>query len=95
MLRCCCKLTGSRALSQPGLSRSYARADRRKAARLSYLGLFLQEAFGLLPVLCTISRFLRKFGIERQIGDVIAYLNIQEQGTKKFIKKGPGFSVGM
>ena len=35
----------------------------------------------------TKSRFLGKLGVERQIGDVIAYLDIQEQGTKKFIKK--------
>jgi hypothetical protein len=35
----------------------------------------------------TKSRFLRKLGVERQIGDVIAYLDIKEQGTNKFIKK--------
>ena len=35
----------------------------------------------------TKSRFLRKIGVERQIGDIIAYIDIQEQGTNKFIKK--------
>jgi hypothetical protein len=35
----------------------------------------------------TASRFLRKLGVEREIGNVIAYLDIQEQGTKRFVKK--------
>ena len=33
------------------------------------------------------SRFLRKIGVERVIGNVLAYFDIQEQGTNKFIKK--------
>jgi hypothetical protein len=35
----------------------------------------------------TESRFLRKIGVERAIGNVLAYFDIQEQGTKRFIKK--------
>jgi hypothetical protein len=33
------------------------------------------------------SRFLRKIGVEREIGNVLAYLDIQEQGTNRFIRK--------
>jgi hypothetical protein len=33
------------------------------------------------------SRFLRKIGVERVIGNVLTYFDIQEQGTKRFIKK--------
>jgi hypothetical protein len=35
----------------------------------------------------TKNRFLRKIGVEREIGDVIAYFDIQEQGTNRFVKK--------
>jgi hypothetical protein len=35
----------------------------------------------------TESRFLRKIGVERTVGTVLAYFDIQEQGTKRFVKK--------
>jgi hypothetical protein len=33
------------------------------------------------------SQFLRKIGVERETGSVVAFLDIQEQGTNKFIAK--------
>jgi hypothetical protein len=33
------------------------------------------------------NRLLRKLGVERETGDVLAYFNIQEQGTNRFVKK--------
>jgi hypothetical protein len=33
------------------------------------------------------SRILRKFGVERTIGNVLGFFDIQEQGTNKFIQK--------
>jgi hypothetical protein len=33
------------------------------------------------------SRLLRKFGVERTIGNVLGFFDIQEQGTNKFIQK--------
>jgi hypothetical protein len=33
------------------------------------------------------SRFLRKIGVEREVGNLLAYLDIQEQGTGKFVAK--------
>jgi hypothetical protein len=35
----------------------------------------------------TKSRFLRRIGVEREIGNVLAYFDIQEQGTNKFVAK--------
>jgi hypothetical protein len=35
----------------------------------------------------TESRLLRKIGVERTVGNVLAYFDIQEQGTNRFIKK--------
>jgi hypothetical protein len=35
----------------------------------------------------TRSRLLRRLGVEREIGNVIAYFDVQEQGTKRFLKK--------
>jgi hypothetical protein len=35
----------------------------------------------------TRSRFLRKIGVEREIGNVLAYLDIQQQGTGLFVAK--------
>lgn len=35
----------------------------------------------------TKSRFLRKIGVEREVGNLLAYLDIQEQGTGRFVAK--------
>jgi hypothetical protein len=33
------------------------------------------------------NRLLRKLGVEREAGDILAYFDIQEQGTNRFVKK--------
>jgi hypothetical protein len=35
----------------------------------------------------TKSRFLRKIGVEREVGNVHAFIDIQEQGTNRFVRK--------